>query len=992
MGARAVKVIALNFSAGTAEFISDVEKTKAKVREFGTSAGGNMKEFGGHAVSSMSAASGALRELEGNFTHNIRAAERFLGTTLGLGPILQKAFPVVGALAFAGVVVELGTKVYEFVKELSDAPEKVAGAFRALNDPLQTSNDALQVSIDKVLQEIDKLQGRHTNTLKLELDEAKESADKLRESLDKSLNSLYKLLSENELGGFKAFFTGQAATSDLKKTLGGRTGAGGDIGEIDKIVDSYRDKLDAVSTVEEKNKQRAEARVALEQKFNSLIEARNREIEASRQLAFTPKTANLTGGTTGIDPSLRIEQLEGEIRTIKQAARTIPLQFQLEDVTAKKTQLQTQISNEKPGDLIAAKLKLLRDALGEAEAKLSSVGQTDAFKGQVLGAAAAAKAIDELDKVLWSRYRQHLSQSTRDEITSLEIKTKTTEAETAWQPKLDAGTREIQNRINASNALTAAIGKGYEATKAASVGVQLASFFGRELNDPAREKGQAEVKARIEAEFEAKHREQIAQTIDRLGDQAELEQSLLEVQQMGAEAIGRVTLAYRLRDLVSKGATREQIALEVQLFEIQQKRSTKTELTSINQQIAATERLIAAQAQGAEVERRAALENKYTALAAGGAKPEVIEAVRNQDEVDHRQKVTAEALKGVNAYRDALQSLKEQLQVLDRIAATEQNQVDLAIRRREIEDGIRQAQIDQALKVGTLQDGMRAFFTDMENQAEKPGKIMYDGMKSAVDKISSNLAELFTGGTSDFGKAFQEIGKQMAESSIKAELSKGLGLLGGKLGLDLQKRDGQSGSTALWVQMAGGGYGQNGSILPGIIGVTGPPPLSGKSGGLDLGGLFGGGSKGVGIFSLVSSFFGKRAAKSSLGGISADDLSQLANGGKSGGGLFDLIDWGSLFAGEYANGGDIPAGAYGIAGEHGPEPVFGPAHVMSNRDFRGAGGGDIHVHIGNMDFRQSQLGVESQVNAAMRRVHNMAVVTSLKASEEQARRRPQRGG
>ena len=40
----------------------------------------------------------------------------------------------------------------------------------------------------------------------------------------------------------------------------------------------------------------------------------------------------------------------------------------------------------------------------------------------------------------------------------------------------------------------------------------------------------------------------------------------------------------------------------------------------------------------------------------------------------------------------------------------------------------------------------------------------------------------------------------------------------------------------------------------------------------------------------------------------------------------------SVFAGTFATGGNIPAGAWGIAGERGPEIVHGPAQVHSNRD------------------------------------------------------------
>src|SRR5579859_7431571 len=72
-----------------------------------------------HAIPQFAAASGALRELQGNFDHNIRAAERFLSTTLGLGPILQAAFPIVGALAMGGVLVDIGEKLGKFASDAS---------------------------------------------------------------------------------------------------------------------------------------------------------------------------------------------------------------------------------------------------------------------------------------------------------------------------------------------------------------------------------------------------------------------------------------------------------------------------------------------------------------------------------------------------------------------------------------------------------------------------------------------------------------------------------------------------------------------------------------------------------------------------------------------------------------------------------------------------------------------------------------------------------
>jgi hypothetical protein len=51
----------------------------------------------------------------------------------------------------------------------------------------------------------------------------------------------------------------------------------------------------------------------------------------------------------------------------------------------------------------------------------------------------------------------------------------------------------------------------------------------------------------------------------------------------------------------------------------------------------------------------------------------------------------------------------------------------------------------------------------------------------------------------------------------------------------------------------------------------------------------------------------------------------FSGGGDSGGGFFSGVS--DLFSGFFANGGMIPQGRFGIAGEAGPELIGGPASV-----------------------------------------------------------------
>lgn len=117
-----------------------------------------------------------------------------------------------------------------------------------------------------------------------------------------------------------------------------------------------------------------------------------------------------------------------------------------------------------------------------------------------------------------------------------------------------------------------------------------------------------------------------------------------------------------------------------------------------------------------------------------------------------------------------------------------------------------------------------------------------------------------------------------------------------------------------------------------------------------------------GIFSLfggVGDFLG-----STFGGafrsISGAIGSLFGGGGGGGGGgiggflsaagtaLFGPIGGfvGSLFGGLFADGGHLPAGQFGIAGEAGPELIKGPADIFSNEDSMGMmGGNNINVNF-----------------------------------------------
>jgi hypothetical protein len=92
-----------------------------------------------HVIPQTAAASAAVRALEG--TTSIRAAERFLGGTLGLGSFFQAVFPIAGGFATIEMLTSLGEKVQairQAFKDMADEPQAVAQAFREFNQPAAT--------------------------------------------------------------------------------------------------------------------------------------------------------------------------------------------------------------------------------------------------------------------------------------------------------------------------------------------------------------------------------------------------------------------------------------------------------------------------------------------------------------------------------------------------------------------------------------------------------------------------------------------------------------------------------------------------------------------------------------------------------------------------------------------------------------------------------------------------------------------------------------
>jgi hypothetical protein len=942
--------IVIDITAGTQKFVVDMETASAKIRQFGKEAHGS--------VTGVQAVSGSLRVLEGNVTNNLRAAERWVASLPGVASALKVAFPAVGAIAFAGVISELGTKVDDFFKEMQEAPAKIHDAFRSLNDPLRTTNDQLQVTNDRLANDIAKLEGKRQNNLKLALDEARVAADELADSLDRSLGGLNELLKKNSITKWDTFKSAiapwmhtQVATTPFSEWMGGVTGHGGQTGEIDAGLDKFTDQMRGTNDPAQQEAIKAAARKWLAEKFAALDKAILEGVKGAG--GFEGLTSNQMGAAAspgGADYRGIIESQTQTRRFLAEMARGAQEQFAASDLKKTKDTLTANSENAQLDKPLEDRMKALGAQLDAVKAKLAAIGQPEAVQVMARAFGEAQKAIEEVNKAL-ERHHTKLTAGQEAQIKAIEQSIAAAEADATWREHLESTTVSVNDRIEAQTLLTAAIGRGYEATKQANIETQVMGAMKGRYKDPAFAGDAAKLRQGFGQEFDAQHGEKVAAAVDKLNDQIQLEKELAGVQAQGAEVVRQLTLVNKLRHMVEDGATREQIKAEIELYNATRANVSAAAVAAIDQKITATKRLTAAIFEGAEAQRKAGLEAKYAEMSHNGASPEQVAAERRLDSAEHTKTITEEAAKTVTAYSDQLEKLNQIEGVLQKQKKDHGDTLELEMALRDVENQRLQLAVQEELKLKGAKDGIKAFFLEMQEDAKSAANIIYDTLNSALDKVSDQFAKLLTGKKTSFGKMFESIGQDMVKESTKAIMQKGLGALGKSLGI--HPPTGKPDGTALnpyHVVVQG--------ATPGTAGAPADPTAA-AGGAVAKGAL---GALGATVGGWLGKLFGSGAGSQAATAVSSS-ITFMASGGDA-----------------------DPGRVYGVA-EAGEAELISPKNSSRISPLSKIGG---NTHTYNIDARGADLGAENRVARAIEYAHNSAVSSSVRANSERAKRTPKR--
>jgi hypothetical protein len=213
--------------------------------------------------------------------------------------------------------------------------------------------------------------------------------------------------------------------------------------------------------------------------------------------------------------------------------------------------------------------------------------------------------------------------------------------------------------------------------------------------------------------------------------------------------------------------------------------------------------------------------------------------------------------------------------------------------------GIRQFKdtIDEIiLETKGAADGARVFFRQYADYATNTAKVVHDAFAKIFGALEDQLTNLLAHFKFDFKALTDTIKESIARAVVQKYI---LGPIAKALGL--AKADGSK-DNPFHVIVDNGGIG---SGIPGISGGSNSPGIvSGDD--VDTGGILGN----------IQGIFGK--IFSSIGGFISKIGSVIGSVFKS---IVGAI--GGLFGGGFAEGGFLGAGQWGIAGENGPEPIFG---------------------------------------------------------------------
>jgi hypothetical protein len=352
------------------------------------------------SVSEMTAATTGARLVTGSMMGASRGAAAFAVTSLGLGPILQAAFPIIGAVALISILIDLGEKLYDVEKKANEATDAIGREFDVANQKMQVNLDDIELTNSKLQDQIDKLEHHPGNGLQTALLEAIAAADKLQEKLNADNQSLEALLKKHEVTQLTSLITGQAPTTGINKDIEDEhqkltlstaqitvaydeqfRAAAGDKDKIAGAIDARTQATKAaydryISTLT----------ISLNQQY-ALQRKNDEEKKALEGAAVTPGYGGIAARAPDVDYSPGIKTLEEQLAQAKLSQQITIASMETQPLEAKKGGLEQKKQDASLANQAREqKLKVLEQGLEDEQAVYGkSANQTAAYWDKYIG-------------------------------------------------------------------------------------------------------------------------------------------------------------------------------------------------------------------------------------------------------------------------------------------------------------------------------------------------------------------------------------------------------------------------------------------------------------------------------------------------------------------------------------------------------------------------------------------------------------------------------
>ncbi|WP_446744299.1 hypothetical protein [Silvibacterium acidisoli] len=402
-----------------------VQKHLEDVRKKAEATDRALSGIGSHMVPQMAAASASVRLLDGDFSHLMRAEERFLSMLPGASALFQAAFPVIGVIAVATGIYKAAEATEQYIQKNREMGRTIQQAWGDANLAYEKSNDELAVTNDKLEVAIAKLEKKPANGLKLALDEAKVSADNLALSLESDNSKLAELMSKNSIGFLGNLATGMRPTKDAEDLFKGYRE------QVRDITYAGDERARAAKTAEDAQAARTQTQnqlYAAQTQWLDRVNQKLKEVTAQRD------EENAELAKHGVSPSGGHDALINDLKGMRTA---ISSQMDRTDLTNQNESLQKQ------KDLLEAKKQTADVAEAERKreaewlTKVQNLGIGPTPQAQQARLKDAAKLQEQMDKQ---------QQESVDQLTESYLKAEETKAQAAVKSSKEEiqALREVQ--------------------------------------------------------------------------------------------------------------------------------------------------------------------------------------------------------------------------------------------------------------------------------------------------------------------------------------------------------------------------------------------------------------------------------------------------------------------------------------------------------------------------------------------------------------------